>query len=117
MAVIEGTGAVASPAPIVQAIAASQRRRRLSYQLIFGATWLVLIAGIVLALTTRFDWAFLGKWWQFILAGAEVTIELTVCSILLACVLAVLGALGRLSPNPVANGIASLYVSLIRGTP
>ena len=31
--------------------------------------------------------------------------------------LAVLGALGRLSPNPVANGIASLYVSLIRGTP
>ncbi len=95
----------------------AQRRRKLSYQLIFAATWVVLIGAIVLALTTRFDWAFLGKWWQFILAGAEVTIELTVCSIILACVLAVLGALGRLSPNPVANGIASLYVSLIRGTP
>ncbi len=28
-----------------------------------------------------------------------------------------LGALGRLSANPVINGVASLYVSLIRGTP
>jgi polar amino acid transport system permease protein len=117
MAAVQGAGAVVPTAPIVQAIAEAQRRRQLSYQLIFAATWVMLIGAIVLALTTRFDWAFLAKWWWFILAGAEVTIELTVCSILLACVLAVLGALGRLSPNPVANGIASLYVSLIRGTP
>ncbi len=31
--------------------------------------------------------------------------------------LAVLGALGRLSTNPFINGAASLYVSLVRGTP
>src|SRR3954447_10979660 len=117
MAVVEAPAAKPPTAVIVAAIAAAQRRRKLSYQLIFAATWVVLIGGIVLALTTRFDWAFLGKWWQFILAGAEVTVELTVCSIVLACVLAALGALGRLSPNPVANGVASLYVSLIRGTP
>jgi polar amino acid transport system permease protein len=116
MAVVEAS-ASSAPAPIVLAVAAAQRRRRRTYQLIFAATWVVLIAGVVLALTTRFDWAFLQKWWQFILGGAEVTIELTVTSITLACVLAVFGALGRLSPNPVANGIASLYVSLIRGTP
>ncbi len=30
---------------------------------------------------------------------------------------ATVGALGRLSPNPVINGIASFYVSLVRGTP
>ena len=38
-------------------------------------------------------------------------------SIALAIVLAALGALGRLSRNPIANGIASFYVSLVRGTP
>jgi polar amino acid transport system permease protein len=116
MAVVDVSGPP-SPAPIVLAIDAAQRRRRRSYQLIFAATWVVLIGAVVLALTTRFDWPFLEKWWQFILGGAVVTIELTVTSITLACVLAVLGALGRLSPNPVANGVASLYVSLIRGTP
>jgi polar amino acid transport system permease protein len=115
MAVIETSGP--PPAPIVLAVAAAQRRRKRTYQLIFAATWVVLIGAVVLALTTRFDWPFLEKWWQFILGGVEVTIELTVTSIALACVLAVLGALGRLSPNPVANGVASLYVSLIRGTP
>jgi polar amino acid transport system permease protein len=116
MGAIDVSGS-AAPARIVAAIAEAQRRRRRNYQLIFAATWVVLIGSIVLALTTRFDWLFLQKWWQFILAGAEVTIELTVTSITLACVLAVLGALGRLSTNPVANGVASLYVSLIRGTP
>jgi polar amino acid transport system permease protein len=49
--------------------------------------------------------------------GAEITIVVAVLSILLALILAVLGALGRLSSNPVINGAASLYVSLIRGTP
>jgi polar amino acid transport system permease protein len=64
-----------------------------------------------------FDFVFLGTWWQFILGGAWLTIVLAVCSILLALVLAILGAIGRLSRNPVINGTASLYVSLIRGTP
>jgi polar amino acid transport system permease protein len=116
MTVVEAPGQ-ADPAPIVLAIAEAQRRRRRSYQLVFAGTWVVLIGVVTLALTTRFDWPFLGTWWQFILSGAEVTIELTVTSIALACILATFGALGRLSPNPIANGIASLYVSLIRGTP
>lgn len=104
-------------APIVEQMAAAQARRRRSYRLIFGATWVVLLGAIVLGLTTRFDWRFLATWWSFILAGTEATIILTVTSITLACILAVLGALGRLSSNPVVNGAASLYVSVIRGTP
>jgi polar amino acid transport system permease protein len=104
-------------APIVGAIAAAQRRRDLSYRLIFAATWAVLMATVVIALTSRFDWHFLAEWWWYMLRGAEATVLLTVASITLACFLAVLGALGRLSSNPVINGVASLYVSLIRGTP
>ena len=38
-------------------------------------------------------------------------------SITLAIVFAILGALGRLSRNPVVYGVATLYVSLVRGTP
>lgn len=104
-------------AAVVEAIAVAERHRRLRFRIIYAATWAVLIAIVVAALTTRFDWPFLADWWRFILAGAEATILLTVFSISLACVLALLGALGRLSQNPVANGAASLYVSIIRGTP
>jgi polar amino acid transport system permease protein len=104
-------------APIVAAVAAAQRRRTRSYRLAFAATWVVLITGVVLLLTVRFDWQFIADWWWYMLRGAEATVLLTVFSITLACILAVLGALGRLSTNPVLNGIASLYVSLIRGTP
>jgi polar amino acid transport system permease protein len=35
----------------------------------------------------------------------------------LAVVLALLGALGRLSNNAIANGVSGFYISLIRGTP
>ena len=38
-------------------------------------------------------------------------------SIFFAVILAIFGALGRLSSNPFLNGIASLYVSVVRGTP
>jgi len=104
-------------ATVIDAIAVAQRRRRIRYRLVFAVTWVGLVAVIVVALTTRFDWPFLRTWWPFILAGVEATILLTVFSIGLACVLALVGALGRLSTNPVANGAASLYVSVIRGTP
>jgi len=104
-------------AQIVEQIAEAQGRRRRTYRLLFIATWVVLIGGIVLALTTRFDWSFYATWWSFIVGGVEATLILTVTSISLACVLAVFGALGRLSTNPVVNGVASLYVSVIRGTP
>lgn len=118
MSVVTGTGSVATErAPIVDAIAAARRRQRRTYRFLFAATWVVIVGAVALALTARFDWAFLQKWWWFILQGAEATVLLTASGIALACVLALLGALGRLSSNPVLNGIASLYVSVIRGTP
>jgi polar amino acid transport system permease protein len=51
------------------------------------------------------------------MAGAWITLRISALSIALAVVLALLGALGRLSNNPVANGISGFYISLIRGTP
>ncbi len=53
----------------------------------------------------------------FIAAGLPWTIVICGLAIVLAVILALLGALGRLSTNPVAQGISSFYTSFFRGTP
>jgi len=63
------------------------------------------------------DIKFMMKWLPFILAGSGFTFLVAFLAITLACILAVLGALGRLSTNPLFNSIATSYVSVIRGTP
>ncbi len=63
------------------------------------------------------DFKFMAKWLPFILAGSGYTFLVAFLAITLACILAVMGALGRLSTNPIFNSIATSYVSLIRGTP
>ena len=60
------------------------------------------------------DWYL--RWGPYILEGTG-TIVICVASIVFATVLALLGALGRLSRTPVVFAVASLYVSLVRGTP
>lgn len=112
-----GRSAAEEPAPIVREIAAARLRRRITFWILFALTWAVLIGVVLWAVARDFDVLFLATWWQFILGGAWLTIVLAVCSIILATGLAVLGALGRLSRNPIVNGAASLYVSLVRGTP
>jgi len=54
---------------------------------------------------------------KFVPDGILVTFEVTVLSILLALVIGLFTGLGRISKNPVINGIASLYVEVIRGIP
>jgi polar amino acid transport system permease protein len=77
-----------------------------------------LMAGLVGALfVLGLDFKFMFKWLGFILTGMGFTLLVSVLAITLACILAVLGAMGRLSRNPIANGIATAYVSLVRGTP
>ncbi len=49
--------------------------------------------------------------------GLGVTIAISLVSVAIASVLALIGALGRLSPHPVAQGLAGFYVSVVRGTP
>lgn len=79
------------------------------------------------------------KWFWYIAAGAIVTVELTVISIVLACIFALLGSLGRLSKKMtfkqawdryqskeymfkmvlgrIPYWVATFYTSLFRGTP
>jgi polar amino acid transport system permease protein len=49
--------------------------------------------------------------------GAALTIFVTACSMVLALLVALVTAMGRLSQNPVAFALATFYASLFRGTP
>jgi polar amino acid transport system permease protein len=78
---------------------------------------LIFVVLAVLFAAFQFNTAFMLQWLPFILAGVPLTILISILGILLAVPLALLGALGRLSRNPVFNGISGFYVSFIRGTP
>jgi len=92
------------------------RRRNFSINLKISLAVMVgLLIGSLVVL--GLDFKFMGKWLGFILTGLGFTLLVSVCAISLACIFSVLGALGRLSRNPILNGMATLYVSLIRGTP
>jgi len=105
--------------PIVAAIAEQRRQQTRSFRLIFIATWLVLLGALLGSLVAagKIDFDFIGKWGPYILGGVTTTIFVAVCSISIAIVFAVAGALGRLSGNAVVFAVATLYVSLVRGTP
>jgi polar amino acid transport system permease protein len=104
---------------LLESVRRAQARSRLSFRLWFALTWFVLVGGLVFTLwaTGNIDLAFISEWAPYILGGAGLTILLCVTSIVFATILAVFGAIARLSPNPIINGVASLYVSLVRGTP
>lgn len=74
-----------------------------------------LMVAILIAL--GLDFPFMAKWLPFVLAGSGYTFLVAFLAIALACILAVVGALGRLSKNPILNSMATSYVSLVRGTP
>lgn len=113
--------------PIVAQIAAADSRRRLSFRLTFVLTWVVLLGAFILWLLTLpensltgrkpFDPEFILDKLPFLLAGVPMTVMVSIASIVLAVVLALLGALGRLSGSAIVYGAASLYVSVVRGTP
>lgn len=49
--------------------------------------------------------------------GAFTTLYVSLIAIAIACVLALLGALGKLSSNGMAYAVATFYISFFRGTP
>ena len=97
----------------------AQARHRLRSRLIFVGVWIAILGGIVgaFASTGNTDVEWINEWAPFILGGSGITILVCVLSILLAVILAIFGALGRISQNPVAYAVSSFYVSLVRGTP
>jgi polar amino acid transport system permease protein len=105
-------------ATLAEKLMASQRTRRLRVGLFIGAVWVLLLV-LVYSILRQFnlDLAFMGHFFDFIMEGSWLTFRISAYSIFLAVVLALLGALGRLSRNPIANGVSGFYISIIRGTP
>ena len=113
--------------PIVAEIAAADSRRRLSFRVTFILTWVVLLGAFIIWLLTLpensltgrkpFDPEFIIEKLPFLLAGVPMTIMVSIASIVFAVLLALIGALGRLSGSAIVYGVASLYVSVVRGTP
>jgi polar amino acid transport system permease protein len=105
--------------PIVDQIARRRARGRLRFRATVFGTWIVLIGLLIggLWVAGKIDVGFLSQWQAFILGGVPLTLVISASSIFFATILAVLGALGRLSSNAVVYGIASFYVSIVRGTP
>jgi polar amino acid transport system permease protein len=100
------------------ALVAQQRKERLIQMVKIGVVWVGLIIFlIVLLLQFNFDPAYVFAHYGFVLEGLLITIGISMASIAAATVLALLGALGRLSRNPIAQGVSGFYVSLVRGTP
>ena len=110
---------IADAEAIIARLWAHQARARMLFRVKFAAVWVTLIGALLAALwaTGNIDLDFIAEWGPFILGGVGITLLLSVVSIVFATILAIAGAIGRLSANPYINGVASLYVSLVRGTP
>ncbi len=97
---------------------AADRRSHMVQRLKVGFVWLVLLAfiGWLLGLL-NIDFAYAVANSGFVLEGIYLTLGVSLASIIIATLLALIGALGRLSPHAWAQGISGFYVSLFRGTP
>ena len=91
---------------------------RIPFQVKVAAVWVVLFAFLgVFFWLSQFDTEWMKENISFIAKGIRYTLQMALGGIVLAIVLALLGALARLSRNPIAYGVAGFYVSFFRGTP
>ncbi len=115
-----------------QAKQLARRRRERERRFSFGVRVSYLVLFLLLAFlfsgfqaqiggftirTIKLDFEFIATYAPFIFQGVWLTILLSALAIAMSVVLAVLGALGRLSKFPPAYALATFYISLIRGTP
>ena len=91
---------------------------RVPFRVKTAAVWVVLflVLGFV-GNAAGFDVAWIRDNFRYIVGGLRYTMVIALGGIVLAVVMALLGALARLSRNPVAYGVAGFYVSFFRGTP
>jgi polar amino acid transport system permease protein len=107
-------GRRAAGKPDSLALASAKIPFRLKVTLVWIAIFFVI--GLFLALSDL-DAVWMGDNARYIAFGLVYTIALALGAIVLAVVMALLGALGRLSRNPVAYGLSGFYTSFFRGTP
>jgi polar amino acid transport system permease protein len=91
---------------------------RIPFRVKVTAAWIAIffLLGLFLALS-NLDFGFIAENFWYIAKGLEYTILLSIFAIALATILALLGALGRLSHNAIAYGLSGFYTSFFRGTP
>lgn len=83
-----------------------------------AVVWLGILAVLgFLFWASSFDNVWIREHIGFIARGLVFTLGMAAGGIALAIVLALLGALGRLSRNPIAYGVSGFYTSFFRGTP
>jgi polar amino acid transport system permease protein len=83
-----------------------------------AVVWLSIFLAIAVVLALfQLDTEWIRENFSYIATGVVFTILLAANAIVLALILALFGALGRLSKNPVAYAISGFYTSFFRGTP
>jgi len=88
------------------------------FRLKVGLVWLAIFLVLALILSLfQLDTPWIRENFTYIATGLLFTIFLALGAIVLAVILALFGALGRLSKNPVAYGVSGFYTSFFRGTP
>ena len=114
-------GSLAWPDPdqwMGDALMARDRRVRFSFMVKVALVWIGLVvllsAGLLQLL---FDPGYVARHYNFILLGVPITIGVSLASILFATILALFGALSRLSRSAIAQGVSGFYISVVRGTP
>lgn len=91
---------------------------RVPFRLKVAVVWVVIFAALAfVGNAAQFDTRWIRDNLGYILGGVRFTMTLALGGIVLAIVMALLGALARTSRNPVAYGVAGFYVSFFRGTP
>jgi len=81
--------------------------------------WRVSFAGAI-AMVAYLTISSPDPYWEilkFLPDGILVTFQVTIAAIILALIIGLFTGLGRISKNRILNGIASLYVEIIRGIP
>jgi polar amino acid transport system permease protein len=83
-----------------------------------AVVWLVVLSSLgFLFWASSFDNQWISEHIGFIARGLVWTLLMAAGGIALAVVLALLGALGRLSRHPISYGVSGFYTSFFRGTP
>jgi len=112
------SAAVPAPPPHGLARQVEDFNARIPFTLKVGLVWLAIAVLIVLGFSQGdFDVQWMRDHLWRITKGVWVTIFFSVIAITMAVILALVGALGRLSKNSIAYGVSGFYTSFFRGTP
>lgn len=118
---LSSTGLPAADDPYLEmglALVAQQRREKTIQGIKLISVWITLIAILTAGLMAlNIEPGYILLHYDVILQGAGATIGVSLASIAIATLLALMGSIARLSSNSIAQGISGFYVSVLRGTP